>query len=127
MDSRSFPTRGPQVDLLAPGVAINSSVPGGNFEAFNGTSMATPHVAGAFAALRSLAPRATVADIERALSATGVAVGDRPRIAMLAAARALQAQATAEPSMTPGGSPERARSNAAQICWRAFRPIDPCA
>jgi subtilisin family serine protease len=99
-----FSNRGPQVDLLAPGVAINSSVPVGNFEAFSGTSMATPHVAGAFATLRSLAPRATVDDIERALSATGVAVGDRPRIAMLGAARALQAQATREPSVTPAAA-----------------------
>ncbi|WP_210530393.1 S8 family serine peptidase [Rubellimicrobium arenae] len=40
-------------DVTAPGVAIYSSIPGGTWEYFNGTSMAAPHVAGAIAILLS--------------------------------------------------------------------------
>lgn len=37
------------LDLLAPGAVISSAAPGGNFVQKSGTSMATPHVAGAAA------------------------------------------------------------------------------
>ena len=64
------------IDLLAPGAAIASSVPGGGTAFFNGTSMATPHVAGAFAVLRQSAPAAAPADLLAALVATGTPVDD---------------------------------------------------
>jgi subtilisin family serine protease len=37
---------GQDVDIAAPGVDILSSVPGNRYDHMDGTSMATPHVAG---------------------------------------------------------------------------------
>ena len=50
------------VDLLAPGVSIYSSVPGGAYECMQGTSMAAPVVTGAFAVIRSMASSLDVND-----------------------------------------------------------------
>lgn len=64
------------VDLLATGSNITSSVIGGGFEAHSGTSMAAPHVAGAWAILKSRWPQATVNEILTALQETGRPVLD---------------------------------------------------
>jgi subtilisin len=54
-------------DLVAPGVNVLSCVPGGEFAIMDGTSMATPHVAGLAALLRQADPTATIDDIENAI------------------------------------------------------------
>ncbi len=58
------------VDIGAPGVDILSTVPGGSYEAWDGTSMASPHVAGAVALVWSSAPTLTAAEIKQALLST---------------------------------------------------------
>ena len=66
----------PFISLLAPGSVITSSVPGGGYEGFNGTSMAAPHVAGAWALLKEQNPSALVDFILNHLKQTGVTVND---------------------------------------------------
>ncbi|MDX2150176.1 MAG: S8 family peptidase [Bryobacteraceae bacterium] len=41
-----FSSRGPEVEICAPGVNVLSTVPGGGYGTKSGTSMACPHVAG---------------------------------------------------------------------------------
>ena len=71
-----FSNAAPFLSLLAPGADITSSVPGGAFEALDGTSMAAPHVAGAWAILRQFYPGAAVADILDHLQQTGLPITD---------------------------------------------------
>jgi subtilisin len=65
-----------QPDVLAPGVGIISAKPGGGYQSMDGTSMATPHVAGVAALLWQARPDATVDQIELAIRQTAVPLVD---------------------------------------------------
>ena len=57
-------------DVVAPGVNILSSVPGGEFAFYNGTSMAAPHLAGAAAVVWSQHPTWTAWQVRSAITNT---------------------------------------------------------
>ncbi|MEV6731205.1 S8 family serine peptidase [Streptomyces sp. NPDC051364] len=59
-------------NIAAPGVNVRSSVPGGGYEAFSGTSMASPHTAATVALLWSAAPalEGDIAQTEQLLNGT---------------------------------------------------------
>ena len=59
-------------DVAAPGVNVLSSVSGGGWAEFSGTSMASPHVAGSAALLRQRHPAWTVEQLKSALVQSGV-------------------------------------------------------
>lgn len=58
------------VDLGAPGSGVWSTVPGGGYASYSGTSMATPHVTGALALYASQNPNATASQLRAALLST---------------------------------------------------------
>ena len=64
------------LDLLAPGSAIDSTVPGGGLANFSGTSMASPAAAAVGALLLESEPLLAPAGVETRLKETGVLVTD---------------------------------------------------
>lgn len=82
-----FSSRGPSIcggtgaleikpEVVAPGVGIRSAVRGGGYAAFQGTSMASPHVAGAVLLLKEAFPTASGTEIKFALYNTAIDLGD---------------------------------------------------
>jgi subtilisin len=71
-----FSNSAPFLTMLAPGHAITSSIPGGGFANFDGTSMAAPHVAGGWAIFKQRNPTAGVTDILNMLTSRAIPVFD---------------------------------------------------
>jgi len=82
----SFSNFGSVVDIMAPGVGILSTLPDGTYGSYSGTSMASPHVAGAAARILAAHPEYGPAAVRTALlaqadpkacpTATGLCAGD---------------------------------------------------
>ncbi|MFJ6674822.1 S8 family peptidase [Actinosynnema sp. NPDC091369] len=66
-----FSNHGADVDLIAPGVCILSTWKDGGYNTISGTSMASPHVAGAAALYKATHPSASPAAVKSALQAAG--------------------------------------------------------
>ena len=110
-------------DVSAPGVDILSSVPDG-WTSSSGTSMASPHVAGAAALLVQRHPEWTVAQVKSALVQTGTALHDErgrtlgPQLqggGLVSLARADRPFLFAEPSSVSFGLLKRATSTRGSI------------
>ena len=66
---------GPEMELIAPGVSILSTIRGNNYAKWNGTSMATPHVSGVAALVWSKTPGLTNQQVRNILKNTADDLG----------------------------------------------------
>jgi subtilisin family serine protease len=67
----NFSNYGSDVDIIAPGVCILSTWNDGGYNTISGTSMASPHVAGAAALYKANNPGATPLQVKQALINAG--------------------------------------------------------
>ena len=65
-----------KMGIAAPGVKIYSTIPGDKYATFNGTSMATPYVAGLVGLMKSIKPDLTTKEVYKLLNDTGKKTGD---------------------------------------------------
>ena len=60
-----------KMGVAAPGVSIYSTYPNDDYKVFNGTSMATPYVAGLVGLMKSIQPDLTTKEVYKILNETG--------------------------------------------------------
>jgi hypothetical protein len=74
----NFSQTGPHIDVAAPGVGVLSTVWNNGFATFQGTSMASPHVAGVAALIISCNPQLTAAQVGDIIRQTARPLRDNP-------------------------------------------------
>ena len=60
-----------EMGVAAPGVNIYSTIPGSKYATYNGTSMATPYVAGLLGLMKSIKPDLSASEAYKILNSTG--------------------------------------------------------
>ncbi|WP_290052376.1 S8 family peptidase [Amycolatopsis solani] len=123
-----FSSRGPRTgdgaakpDVAAPGEAITAAWPGGGYQALDGTSMATPHVAGSAAILAQQHPDWTADRLKAALTSTATPVDAGP--AAVGTGRVDVARATTTAVTATGSAsaylpwPNRGTTAKATVTW----------
>jgi subtilisin len=105
-----FSSTGPTLELSAPGVSVNSTVPGGGYASWNGTSMASPHVAGVAALVKGFNAELTGVQIRQILRDTAQPLGITNHYGH-GLVRAVQAVTTA--GATEGGTGETSEETTA--------------
>ena len=101
----SFSTYGPGIDVAAPGVQILSTVRGGRYESWNGTSMAAPNVAGALALIWAAHPTWTNAQVRSALENNADNIGSATYFGKGRVNVARAVGAGSGPTLTPAPTP----------------------
>ncbi|MBI4010291.1 MAG: S8 family serine peptidase [Candidatus Aenigmarchaeota archaeon] len=71
----SWSSKGKSLELVAPGVTILSSVIGGGYESWSGTSMATPHVSAVIALMKQKNSALTPDQVTSKLNSTATDLG----------------------------------------------------
>lgn len=108
------------MSLYAPGESITSSIPGGSYSAQSGTSMAAPHIAGAWGILKQASPGASVSTVLDALQDTGVPITDWRFLGFSTVPRARLYRALA--SLVPVTNPAPSIASIAPAATRAGAP-----
>ncbi len=113
----NFSNRSRLLKLYAPGVAIRSSVLNDGFGVKDGTSMAAPHVAGAWALLKNRMPSASVDTVLEALQKTGVPIFETSNIEQIPRIVIDRAAGSLGPAGSPSAVQVTVSANSVFIQW----------